>query len=269
MLHAPSPANKLSGARGLLVAGALVFGGVTPVLNASPACASSGHAALVVDTGERVLDMCVSLPEPEVTGIELIELAGEQFGLEYSLGFGGEAVCMLAGVGPGGDDCWRDYPYFWGYWHGGEAGWTWSGTGAGANTITEGEIEGWSWGAGQDPNSHPPPPPRVFTDVCAAIEEPEEEEAEVDEVPAPANTPVAELTPSAPPKAEPEPERDRPRRRETEPPSSPAPEQEVASPRESEPGSDGGSPVRAVAVGASAGLFVAGALVARRRRKEY
>src|SRR5919199_2521976 len=135
------------GARRLLLAVTLVAAGVVPIGGpAQQACAGEGpRAALVVSTGaEDALRMCVALPDPSVTGIELIELAGEQHGLAYSLGFGGEAVCMLAGVGPTGGDCFAEKPDFWGYWRGtGSGGWTWSSIGAGSTTVTDGDVEGW------------------------------------------------------------------------------------------------------------------------------
>ncbi|MDQ3914055.1 MAG: hypothetical protein M3323_01805 [Actinomycetota bacterium] len=140
----------------------------------SPACAGEGpRAALVVDTGAAVTTYCVALPDGSVTGIELVQLAGEQHGLDYSLGFGGEAVCRLEGVGPDGDDCFGEYPEFWGYWHGdGSGGWTWAGTGAGSATIEDGDVDGWSWGAGDNGSNHQAPPPTEFSGVCAVAEEP-------------------------------------------------------------------------------------------------
>ena len=62
-----------------------------------------------------------------MSGIHLIELASNQYGMQYRLGFGGKAVCQLEGVGPDGDDCFGGYPFFWGYWHwDGGTGWDWA-----------------------------------------------------------------------------------------------------------------------------------------------
>lgn len=140
----------------------------------SSACASEGpRAALVVDTGNGVHRYCVDLPKAQVTGIQVIELAGTQHGLQYKLGYGGNAVCQLAGVGPDGDDCFADDPYFWGYWRGdGSGGWTWSSSGAGSTTVKNGDVEGWSWGTGRDGSSHPQPPPTTFASVCPAAPAP-------------------------------------------------------------------------------------------------
>lgn len=137
------------------------------------ACAAeSDSAALVVDTGDDVFRYCVNMPDDSVTGIELIQLAGEQHGLQYSLGYGGQAVCRLQGVGPDGDDCFAEDPYFWGYWHGdGSGGWNWSSSGAGSYSVEPGDVEGWSWGTGQSGDSHPKPPATTYASVCPAIAE--------------------------------------------------------------------------------------------------
>ncbi|MGZ8613796.1 MAG: hypothetical protein ACXWX4_03840 [Actinomycetota bacterium] len=93
--------------------------------------ADAPHAALVIGTGSQTLMYCVALDAPTVSGLRLIQLASAQHGLQYRLGFGGQAVCQLTGIGPTGGDCFADYPDFWGYWHGdGSGGWTWAGSGA-------------------------------------------------------------------------------------------------------------------------------------------
>lgn len=157
-----------------LALAAALWAGLPGALGAGGACAAPGEAraALVVDTGEQVLRYCVVLPGDEVSGIDVIVAAGEQHGLSYHLGFGGKAVCMLAGVGPTGDDCFEDYPDFWGYWRGGAGGWSWSSAGAASTTVGDGDVEGWSWGSGDDGASHPPPPPATFAEVCPARSEP-------------------------------------------------------------------------------------------------
>lgn len=158
--------------RGALLGAVLLITGLVPVAAPQVACAATGpHAALVVETGGAVQDFCVALPDDSVSGIELIQLAGQQFGLDYKLGYGGGAVCMLAGVGPTGGDCFAEYPDFWGYWHGGpEGSWTWAGSGASSSTVTSGDVEGWSWGSGDDGSSHPPPPATRLDAVCAISE---------------------------------------------------------------------------------------------------
>jgi hypothetical protein len=156
--------------RSWLLGAALLLGAVPVALAPQAACAAEGpHAALVVDTGTggSAYRFCVALDAPEVSGTELIELASEQYGLSYRLGYGGNAVCELAGVGSETDDCFDRYPDFWGYWHGDESGdWTWASSGPASTSVHDGDIEGWSWGRGNDAASHPPPPTVTFKAVC-------------------------------------------------------------------------------------------------------
>ncbi len=137
----------------------------------APVCAAQasgvGHAALVVDTGGGTTTYCVALDATSVSGIRLIQLAGSQFGLRYRLGFGGQAVCQLSGIGPSGGDCFADYPDFWGYWHGdGRGGWSWAGSGAASASIGDGDMEGWVWGSGDSAATHEAPPALALDDVC-------------------------------------------------------------------------------------------------------
>lgn len=147
-------------------AGALIPGG----LAASSVCADEGdHAVLVVDTGTRDFSLCVELDEPVVSGIELIQLAADQYRLQYQLGYGGRAVCQLDNVPEGNppDDCFKQGEPFWGYWRGGESGdWTWSGTGAASTEVSDGDIEGWAFDTGNSGESHDAPPMVTFDSVC-------------------------------------------------------------------------------------------------------
>ncbi len=157
----------------LLVASAWSIAGV-PGLAGAPglACAAEGgpRAALVVDTGSTVVRHCVALDGQNVSGTHLIELAASQHGLAYALGFGGQAVCMLAGVGPTGGDCWAEYPDYWGYWHGdGAGGWAWASGSAASFRVEDGDVEGWVWGPGDTPSTHAQPPRTRFGDVCAPV----------------------------------------------------------------------------------------------------
>jgi hypothetical protein len=161
--------------RSVVLGAAVALAALAPVMvpaatGASAACAATPggpHAGLVVDTGGHATSYCVSLDAESVSGIHLIQLAGEQYGLQYRLGFGGQAVCQLASVGPDGDDCFDDYPSFWGYWHGsGDAGWAWATSGAASATISDGERDGWSWGTGDSGSSHAPPPAESLEAIC-------------------------------------------------------------------------------------------------------
>ncbi|MEO8475821.1 MAG: hypothetical protein ABI572_02080 [Actinomycetota bacterium] len=177
----------------LLVVGlALTFPAFGPaVAGTGVSCAAVGgapHAALVIDNGSRTSTYCVALDDSSVSGLHLIQLAGRQYGLQYGLGFGGQAVCQLDGTGPSGGDCFADYPDYWGYWHGdGDGNWSWAGSGAASASIGEGDMEGWVWGPGDSGTTHASPPALAFGDVC----EPEPEPS-----PSPAPSPSPSLDPA-------------------------------------------------------------------------
>lgn len=151
---------------------ALLVGGLFPTGFAAPsACASEGdHAVLVIDDGSSDFALCVQLNAPVVSGLELIELAGDQYDLQYRFGYGGRAVCQLANVPttPPPDECFEQGKPFWGYWRDGDSGdWTWSGTGAATTEVRDGDVEGWSFGEGNSGETHPPPPLEDFDAACA------------------------------------------------------------------------------------------------------
>ena len=153
----------------MLVGAALLSVTMPAATGAAPACAATTgpHAALVVDTGVGTRSFCVALDATTVSGIHLIELAGAQDQLTYGFGSGGQAVCRLAGVGPQGDDCFADYPDYWGYWHGdGHGGWTWSSSGAASARVGNGALDAWVWGSGDSGATHPKPPSLGIDDVC-------------------------------------------------------------------------------------------------------
>jgi hypothetical protein len=138
-----------------------------PLFGGSAACAGEGlDATLVVDTGSSEQFLCVALDAESVSGIHLIELASEQHGLSYSLGYGGQAVCMLAGVGSSEEECFEGGEPFWGYWRSNGSGWSWSGSGAGSTVVEDGDVEGWSWGTGNDGASHQAPTFTSHEKVC-------------------------------------------------------------------------------------------------------
>lgn len=284
--------------------GIFLFAALFPLVGgAAPACAAeTPRAVLVVDTGESEHRFCVSLPAEEVSGIQLIELAADQHGLSYKLGYGGGAVCMLAGVGPTGDDCFEDHPNFWGYWRGdGSGGWVWSSSGAGSTRVGDGDVEGWSWGSGSNGDTHQRPPATTFGDVCAQEAKPPRETAakagREEEPPArrssgggrqrvsqPAPGPAAPVPADRPapqlPAKEPRAGANRPRKQdEPEPgtwgsetpaatdesPSALALDQQATSTRE--PADSPGPPAAGMAaLGAAALLGGAGLVLARRRR---
>ena len=159
--------------RSSLLGVALLAGALAPVATAGVACAASS-AALVVSTGSDNYTYCVELGGSSVNGIQLIQRAGSQHGLQYKLGFGGNAVCMLANVGASGNDCFGEHPHFWGYWRdNGSGGWNWSGTGASNVAVRAGDTSGWSWGTGDSGSSHPPPPATTYESICDATPAPD------------------------------------------------------------------------------------------------
>ena len=162
-----APASVLLGVAPLVLA--LTLGGLAPMLVApAPACAASaGSAALVVDTGGRATRYCVAMGAASLSGIELIQLAARQYGLDYRLGYGGAAVCRLDHVGIEGGECFTDSDAFWGYWRGTGGGWSWSSTGAASTIVEPGDVEGWSWGTGRDGSTHPAPPATPYASACA------------------------------------------------------------------------------------------------------
>ena len=102
----PRLATAVIAPLGLLLAPLAMAAALVAGPGAATACATgTPHAALVVATGDQTLRYCVMLDGSSVTAIHVIELAHTQHGLEYRLGFGGQAVCRLAGVGSATGDC--------------------------------------------------------------------------------------------------------------------------------------------------------------------
>ena len=154
--------------RRALAALAVAAGLLAPVAGPAPAaCAGDGpHAGLVVSHDGRTLALCVALDAERVTGLHLIELAGEQHGLDHAFGYGGQAVCRLDGLGTASETCFEeDDPFYWAYFRLEGGRWTYSPVGAGSTLVEDGDVEGWAWGTG-GASSHPRPPLRSFADVC-------------------------------------------------------------------------------------------------------
>jgi hypothetical protein len=181
--------------RAALGAVAFVVAFLPAIPAAAPACAAEApHAALVVSTGKDVLRYCVTLDQPSVSGLRLIELAHDQYGLSYRSD--GAAVCMLHGVGTSGGDCFGDYPDYWGYWRGdGSGGWKWAGSGAATTSVRDGQVEGWSWGTGDSGTSHPRPPTTTLSSVCHPTEPTASPAPTHESTPRPAPTPTPTTRP--------------------------------------------------------------------------
>ena len=182
--------------RSWLLAVAVAAGALAPAAGpAAIACAAeTPRAALVVDTGTgRVLEMCVKLNEPEVSGIDFIKLANKQFDLQYRLGYGGKGVCQLANVPSEtpSEQCFEDSNSFWGYWRGdGSGGWSWSSQGADSTQVADGSIEGWSYGPRNADGTNERPRPRsngdpyTFDSVCLPNDDPAEGDDKKEDEPA-------------------------------------------------------------------------------------
>ena len=172
-----TPSRTARTAAAALAALVVPLGAVALLIGLSPpmpACAADvPHAALIVVTGSQTIRYCVALDGQSVDGLHLVALAHAQHGLQYRLGFGGQAVCQLAGVGASGDTCFGAYPNFWGLWQGdGHGGWSWSSSGGASVSIRDGDLEAWTWGAGDSGATHPSPPAATFVSVCGAASTP-------------------------------------------------------------------------------------------------
>lgn len=256
-----------------------VLGGAIP----SACAATDQRAALVVDTGTEARSYCVALGADGVSGTELIRLAHAQYGLDYRLGYGGRAVCRLAGVGVDDGDCFGAFPEYWGYWHGdGGGGWTWASGSAADWTVRPGDVEGWQWGTGEDGTTHAMPPATTVEDVCRPLE-PSPSPTPTGGAgggggrgggsPDGAGSPTPTATGSEHAEAADRAPRDRDRGKAT-PTSAPTPSSTGAPPVVLAAGQGPGSPPPAgpgaggplLAVAAVIGLGVAGTVVIRRRR---
>jgi hypothetical protein len=136
---------------------------VVAALTAPTAAAQEdSHAGIYVRTGEDVASECVAFSEDEITGEQLLERSSFEAVLDRrSLG---TAVCRLDGVGCGADDCFCEYPSFWGYWtRAGDEEWMFSDVGAADRTVRDGSVDGWSFGR----DGKPAPPEGVtFAEIC-------------------------------------------------------------------------------------------------------
>ena len=173
----------------LLLAGdALVILPSTPL---DPGCAwaaGASHAALVVEHGDgRVLRYCVGFSGPSVTGEQLLQLAHQEFGLEYAVvhfSQYGDGVCQIdyepTSYPP---SCFAGGPYWDMFVSRGGGAWTGSNLGASSQTFGNGDAEGWHWTSA---NSYPPTSP---AGVCSSTPPP----AAATPVPtrAPASNPAA------------------------------------------------------------------------------
>lgn len=129
--------------------------------------ASKHRAGVVVRHGDGTVDkMCVFFDEPTISGLDLLDRSGSAYVAEKSAL--GSAICKLDGEGCGypSEDCFCEYPNFWGYWvrDPGASTWEFASTGAADHDVRDGAVDGWSWGK----DGKPSPPNVAFDEVCPA-----------------------------------------------------------------------------------------------------
>jgi hypothetical protein len=134
---------------------------VVPVAHAPVACAAGAHhAALIIDTGDRVVRRCVAFDEDSLTGEEVLDRADVDavYSNKYSEAF----VCSLLGVGNDQAHCPNSDPNKnWVYWQArsGSSVYTRPSQGASNTTVRDGDVEAWHWTTGVPPYSS-------VNDVC-------------------------------------------------------------------------------------------------------
>jgi hypothetical protein len=128
----------------------------------------ANQAGLVVRFGDdRVESYCVSFPESEITGRDLLERAG--LALEIDEVGMGATVCRLDDVGCPSTNCFcacrGGNCTYWSYWRMGGDGWQYAVMGASVSQVHHGDLQGWSWGPGSVTEAIAPPQ-ASFDAVC-------------------------------------------------------------------------------------------------------
>lgn len=161
------------------------------------AAQSDNRAALVVNMGGgNVQTKCVSFPEEQITGYDLLQRSG--LGLVVEVQGAGALVCSIDGIGcpaenclcqcAGGSDC-----VYWSYWHKIGGNWQYSAGGSSSYPIKNGMVDGWSWGPGAS-NQANPPPNVAFEEVCQVPATPTATAVPATDTPIPTDTPVPEIS---------------------------------------------------------------------------
>lgn len=124
------------------------------------------HFGLVIQYQDGKIDTyCIKIDHEPFKGIDALERAGLELGLEYN-GSTGSAVCKIGRDGCAPDNCFCNMPNYWTYWHLGKDSqdqprWIYSQLGASSYNVTGGSVEGWRFGPGQQPEVLP-----AFDEVC-------------------------------------------------------------------------------------------------------
>lgn len=138
-----------------------------PVGAARPAATATSRAAVIIDTGSRVVRTVITF-DGSISGAEALRRAGADPVFTVYAGEGA-AVCSLLGVGHGPGDCFgvaAGDGRYWGYFRAGagSSSFRYWGAGASSTTVHDGDVEGWSYGA------RPSAPP--FTSVAELAGDP-------------------------------------------------------------------------------------------------
>ena len=111
------------------------------------------RAAVVVSRpGGSVFSACITFSEPELTGVQLLERAGVNLGIDAG-NSAGVLVCSIDGVGcdypvedcfcqcSGGGTC-----TYWAYFNlSDEGGWVYAPLGASGRKVHDGDVDLWAW----------------------------------------------------------------------------------------------------------------------------
>ncbi len=168
---------------GLLLAAALAIARpALPVVEAAPAARPLGQtrfvgegpnkAAVAAKYGDgHVESVCVSFPEQNISGGELLERSG----LELVMSPEG-AVCSIGGEGCPSDNCFclcerlQDCQYWAFYqWQGDRFVYSQFGVMVDTVIVSNGTMHGWAWGSG-DYSTGAPPPEVTFDQVCTVAD---------------------------------------------------------------------------------------------------
>ncbi len=167
------------------------------------AVAGSGHGRMArAQAGNRVglvvthgdgstSTRCISFPEAEISGYDVLQRSGMSLVVAQSGGVGA-AICAIDGEGCEAGNCFcqcQGSPcVYWSYWHLSQGTWVFSSLGASSHRVRDGDVEGWRWGDGS------PPPVVAFDQICAPPST---------DTPVPTSTPLLPTPTPVPPTATP------------------------------------------------------------------
>jgi len=140
-----------------------VSGFVIPVAHATTACAAGAHhAALIIDTGDRVVRRCVAFDEESISGQQMLDRADVD--VVYSNKYSEAFICSILGVGNDQAHCPNsDANSNWVYWQAaaGSNVYLRPNQGASRTKVHDGDVEGWHWQTGL-------PPYTPASEICPA-----------------------------------------------------------------------------------------------------